>query len=199
MIRGLPVIVATQLQLSYIHWNSSGAFGQVAARNIVANVLQLNATIHRGETAMPFPQTAAPGSLQNALQSRGIRLTHQRRIILEIIETAKQHLDAAQILRKAAKLDPDINRVTVYRTLSLLKRHGLVDELDLLHVKGEGHFYERRPQRDHMHMTCLRCGKVQEFESDLFDRVKGQVERDCQFHILIARFEIGGYCASCRR
>jgi hypothetical protein len=28
-----------------------------------------------------------------------------------------------------------------------------------------------------MHMTCLRCGKVQEFESDLFDRVKGQVER----------------------
>ena len=122
---------------------------------------------------MPFPETAAPGSLQNALLSRGIRLTRQRRIILEIIETAKQHLDAAQILRKAAKVDPDINRVTVYRTLSLLKRQGLVDELDLLHVKGEGHFYERRPQRDHMHMTCLRCGKVQEFESDLFDRVKG--------------------------
>ena len=72
-------------------------------------------------------------------------------------------------------------------------------ELDLLHVKGDGHFYERRPQRDHMHMTCLRCGRVQEFESDLFDRVKGQVERDCQFHILIARFEIGGYCVKCRK
>jgi len=71
-------------------------------------------------------------------------------------------------------VDPNINRVTIYRTLGLLKRHGLVDELDLLHVKGEGHFYERRPQRDHMHMTCLRCGKVQEFESDLFDRVKGK-------------------------
>ena len=148
---------------------------------------------------MPLPESAIPGSLQNALLSRGIRLTRQRRIILEIIETAKQHLDAAQILRKAAKVDPDINRVTVYRTLSLLKRHGLVDELDLLHVKGEGHFYERRPNRDHMHMTCLRCGKVREFESDLFDRVKGQVERDCQFHIVISRFEIGGYCSNCRR
>jgi len=148
---------------------------------------------------VPFPQTSAPGSLQTALLSRGIRLTHQRRIILEIIETASQHLDAAQILRKAAKVDPDINRVTVYRTLSLLKRHGLIDELDLLHVKGEGHFYERRPQRDHMHMTCLRCGSVQEFESDLFDRVKGRVERDCQFHILVARFEIGGYCLKCRK
>jgi len=80
-----------------------------------------------------------------------------------------------------------------------VRAHGLVDELDLLHVKGDGHFYERRPQRDHMHMTCLRCAKVQEFESDLFDRVKGQVERDCHFHILVARFEIGGYCASCRK
>jgi len=143
---------------------------------------------------MPSPQTVAVGSLQTALLARGIRLTRQRRIILEIIETASQHLDAAQILRKAVKLDPGINR-----TLSLLKRQGLVDELDLMHFKGDGHFYERRPQRDHMHMTCLRCGTVQEFESDLFDRVKGQVERDCRFHILVARFEIGGYCAKCRK
>lgn len=148
---------------------------------------------------MPLPNTEAVGALQSALLTRGIRLTRQRRIILEIIETASQHLDAAQILRKASKIDADINRVTVYRTLSLLKRQGLVDELDLMHFKGDGHFYERRPQRDHMHMTCLRCGTVQEFESDLFDRVKGQVERDCRFHILVARFEIGGYCGKCRK
>ena len=148
---------------------------------------------------MPLPQTETPGALQTALLTRGIRMTRQRRIILEIIETATQHLDAPQILRKAVKIDPNMNRVTVYRTLGLLKRHGLVDELDLMHIKGEGHFYERRPQRDHMHMTCLRCGKVQEFESDLFDRVKGQVERDCHFHILVSRLEIGGYCAGCRK
>ena len=121
--------------------------------------MQLYATANEETRPCRFRKPPHPGSLQNALLSRGIRLTRQRRIILEIIETAKQHLDAAQILRKAAKIDPDINRVTVYRTLSLLKRHGLVDELDLLHVKGEGHFYERRPQRDHMHMTCLRCGR----------------------------------------
>src|SRR6202046_2748933 len=132
---------------------------------------------------MPLPQTEAPGALQTALLSRGIRMTRQRRVILEIIETASQHLDAAQILRKAVRVDPNINRVTVYRTLGLLKRHGLVDELDLLHVKGEGHFYERRPQRAHMHMTCLRCGKVQEFESDPLDRVQGQGERHCTINI----------------
>ena len=147
---------------------------------------------------MPLPQTEQPGRLQAELVSRGIRMTRQRRTILSIVETARQHLDAGQILRKARKIDPEIDRVTIYRTLKLLKRHGLVDELDLMHLEGEKHFYERRPQRDHLHMACLRCGKILEFESNLFDRLKGQIQRECQFHILVTRMEIGGYCSQCR-
>jgi Fur family ferric uptake transcriptional regulator len=147
---------------------------------------------------MPLPQSEQPGRLQAELVSRGIRMTRQRRTVLGIVETARQHLDAGQILRKARKIDPDIDRVTVYRTLKLLKRHGLVDELDLMHLEGEKHFYERRPQRDHLHMACLRCGKILEFESNLFDRLKGQIQRECQFHILVTRMEIGGYCSQCR-
>lgn len=138
------------------------------------------------------------GRLLAALMARGVRITEQRKIILEVIETASQHLDAAQILRKAKRMQADIDRVTVYRTLSLLKRHGLVDELDLMHVKGEGHYYERRPDRDHVHITCLRCASVVEFESDLLERIKKQVKADCNFHVLITRLEIGGYCRQCR-
>ncbi len=147
---------------------------------------------------MPMPHTEAPGRLVSELMARGIRLTQQRRTILGIIETANKHLDAAQILRRARKHDDGVNRVTVYRTLGLLKRHGLIDELDLMHMEGEKHFYERRPARDHLHMTCLRCGKVDEFESPLFEKLKRQVEQECRFHILLARTEIGGYCAKCR-
>ena len=148
---------------------------------------------------MPMPQTETPGRLQAELLSRGVRMTRQRRTILTVIETANQHLDAGMILRKARKLDPTIDRVTVYRTLRLLKRHGLVDELDLLHMRGDGHYYERRPQRDHLHMACLRCGKITEFESNLLERLKAQVSRDCDFHILLTRVEMGGYCAECRQ
>ncbi len=149
---------------------------------------------------MPMPGTAAPGRLQAELIARGVRMTRQRRIILEIIESASKHLDAGAILRKAQAADPGIDRVTVYRTLSLLKRHGLVDELDLLHLGGQSaHFYERRPSRDHIHMACLRCGKIMEFESQLFERLKAQIQRDCQFHIAVTRVEMGGYCAECRR
>ena len=148
--------------------------------------------------AVPLPETETPGRLQAALTSRGVRLTHQRRTILGVVETAKQHLDASQILRQARRLDPGIDRVTVYRTLKLLKRHGLVDELDLMHMQGEKHFYERRPQRDHIHMACLRCGKIMEFVSDIFEKLKAQVEKDCRFRIVVSRLEIGGYCTACR-
>jgi len=147
---------------------------------------------------MPMPDTEAAGRLQAELTSRGIRMTEQRRTILSVIETAKQHLAASQILRRVRKIDAGIDRVTVYRTLALLKRHGLIDELDLMHLRGDGHFYERRPQREHLHMACLRCGKIQEFESHLFERLKGQVERECRFHIVVTRVEIGGYCSACR-
>ena len=130
---------------------------------------------------------------------RGVRLTSQRRAILQIIETATKHLDASQILRKARRLDASVDRSTVYRTLQLLKRQGLVDELDLMHFRGEGHYYERKMNREHMHMTCLRCGAVKEFLSDTYDTLKQQVEHDCNFKIAVIRLEIGGYCQSCRR
>ena len=60
----------------------------------------------------------------------------------------------------------------MYRTLELLKRNGLIDELDLMHIHGEGHYYERKVNRDHIHMACLRCGKIMEFVSDIFEKLK---------------------------
>jgi len=147
---------------------------------------------------MPFPQTEIPGRLQAELAARGIRMTEQRRAILSVIETAKKHLDATQILRKAQRLNASVDRSTVYRTLELLKRHRMVDELDLMHMEGDGHYYERKLARDHIHMACLRCGRITEFVSEIFDSLKQQLERDCHFSIVVARLEVGGYCSQCR-
>jgi Fur family transcriptional regulator, ferric uptake regulator len=148
---------------------------------------------------MPLPQTEMPGRLQALLAQRGIRMTGPRRAILSVIETANKHLDASQILRKAQKLDPCVDRSTVYRALGLLKRQGLIDELDLMHLNGEGHYYERRLGNDHIHMACLRCGKITEFVSERFDALKSQLEQECRFRIVVARLEVGGYCMECRR
>lgn len=148
---------------------------------------------------MPLPETEVPGRLQAFLAERGIRMTAPRRAILGVIETTNKHLDARQILSKAKKSDPSVDRSTVYRTLRLLKRHGLIDELDLMHLNGEGHYYERKLGRDHIHMACLGCGRITEFVSASFDALKSQLEQKCHFRILVVRLEVGGYCAACRR
>src|SRR5688572_14097943 len=103
-----------------------------------------------------------PGRLRSALQKKGVRLTRQRQVLLEVMDEAEQHLNADSILERARKIDPRVHKVTVYRTLEMLKRHGLLDELDLLHIHGHGHYYESHGPRDHIHVACLRCGKVRE-------------------------------------
>jgi Fur family ferric uptake transcriptional regulator len=114
------------------------------------------------------------------------------------MDNAERHLDAGAILERAQKVDSRIHRVTVYRTLDMLKKFGLIDELDLLHIHGEQHFYESHGPRDHIHVACLRCGKVREVESRLFEQLKRQIEHDCQIKITVTRTEIGGYCADCK-
>ncbi len=154
------------------------------------NMLQHGAPV-RGK-ALP------PGYLQKQLISRGVRMTRQRRVILAVIENARGHLDAAAILQMARQEHRGIDRVTVYRTLKLLKHHHLIDELDLLHLGGDAHFYEQRPLSEHMHLACLRCGRVTEFSSALFDRIKGQIQRELGFRVDFARVEVGGYCRKCQ-
>jgi Fur family ferric uptake transcriptional regulator len=154
---------------------------------------------HRVSTGERINVHEPPGRLQRELGARRIRLTRQRRVVLQVMEGAPQHLDAGEILQQARKIDSDITRVTVYRTLELLKSHGLIDELDLLHLRGHRHFYESHGPRDHIHVACIRCGKVREFESELYEDLKKQIARDCDLEISITRTEVGGLCAACRK
>ena len=132
------------------------------------------------------------------LQKRGIRLTRQRQLLLDLIEKSGEHLDAETLYKLANAQDPKLNRVTVYRTIKMLKEGGMVDELDLMHFGGDQHYYETRNKQEHAHIICLRCGRVEEFFGDPLTRLRRQVEATFGFQILIARTEIGGYCSHCQ-
>ncbi|HUA86005.1 MAG TPA: transcriptional repressor [Bryobacteraceae bacterium] len=135
---------------------------------------------------------------QELLRQRGVRLTRQRRILLDLIDQSGRHLDAESLYQLAKEKDPKLNRVTVYRTLKLLKQGGLVDELDLMHYAGDQHFYETRLKQEHAHVVCLRCGKVEEFFGEPLHKLRKQVEAHFGFEIVLARTEIGGYCPHCQ-
>jgi len=147
---------------------------------------------------MDAPGHESRHPLAQELISRGVRMTRQRRLLVEIIQGADGHLDAVELWRRAQRRDPRLNKVTVYRTLGLLKAQGLVDELDLMHLEGDKHFYEAKTMRDHIHLACVKCGRIQEFESALFEKLKGQIERERRFRIRVARLEAGGLCDKCQ-
>lgn len=143
-----------------------------------------------------MPKATKSAASENG--AAGMRLTRQRQILLDLIDKTGQHLDAERLYQMAREKDPKLNRVTVYRTLKLLKEGGLVDELDLMHQAGEQHYYETRRKQEHAHVICLTCGKVEEFFGEPLQRLRRQIESHFGFQIVLARTEVGGYCSHCQ-
>jgi Fur family ferric uptake transcriptional regulator len=135
--------------------------------------------------------------LLSEVESKGIRLTAQRRALIETIQDATTHLDAASLLDMARKRDPNINRATVYRTIELLKKLGMIDELDLMHLNGEKHYYEVKTEKDHLHLACFECGEIVEFATPMFERLKEEIATENRFEIQAIRLEAGGLCSVC--
>lgn len=138
-------------------------------------------------------------SLMKELVARGVRMTPQRRLLVGIIQDSPRHLDAAGLLEVARKRDADIDRATVYRTIALLKGYGLIDELDLMHIEGEKHYYEAKTNREHCHMACFRCGAIMEYASSSFEKLKTEMAAQSGFQIRVVRLEVGGFCKRCRK
>jgi Fur family transcriptional regulator, ferric uptake regulator len=137
--------------------------------------------------------------LIDRMKAKGIRLTGQRRVLAELLESATEHLDAEQVYQRAKAKDRSIHRATVYRTLNKLKKLGLVDELDLMHVSGERHYYEIRPSTLHIHLVCTSCKGVDEPSESFWEDLKRRVKSDNGFQPEVVRIEMAGTCLACQR
>jgi Fur family ferric uptake transcriptional regulator len=131
---------------------------------------------------------------RKALSSAGLRMTNQRALILEIIRQG--HLDADEVYRQARDKQPRLSLSTVYRTLRILKKLGLVDEL---HFEETHHHYEVKPSAEHHHLVCLGCGKIVEFECSLSQRMRQDIARKKGFEVTGVEVNMTGYCAKCRQ
>ncbi len=138
-------------------------------------------------------------SLENnrrALNVTGLRVTNQRSLILEIIRRGQGHLDAEEVYRRARGKHPHLSLSTVYRTLRLFKKLGLVEEV---HFDDAHHHYEVKPSTEHHHLACLGCGKVIEFRYPLARYVKRNVAEAKDFDIVETEIHMTGYCRKCRQ
>ena len=125
---------------------------------------------------------------------QGHPLTLQRRLLLELIRKADGHIDAKELYRRASSKEESISPATVYRTLNLFKRLGLVDERRLGKVRC---YYEIKQPLEHQHLVCQGCGKVIEFESPLIRKLVEKVQREHGFNVTKAELYLEGYCPEC--
>ena len=130
------------------------------------------------------------------LNSRGLRATSQRALILEIIRRGQGHLDADEVYRQAREKQPRLSMSTVYRNLQMFKKLGLVEEI---HLDETHHHYEVKPSVEHHHLVCLGCGKVIEFRYPLTRHVQRNVAEAKDFHIIETEVRMTGYCPQCQQ
>ena len=129
-------------------------------------------------------------------QIAGRTVTTQRRLLLELIREAEEHLDADELFRRAKDQEPRISLATVYRNLKLFKELGLIAESNL----GEAHsHYEIRGTMEHHHLVCLGCGLVVEFDSPLIAEAKAGIQRGKGFDVVSAQLKMEGYCPKCKQ
>lgn len=132
---------------------------------------------------------------EGKLRAAGKRVTGQRKRVLQVLSLAQGHLDATEIYERARRQDPRLSLATVYRTLNVLKKAGLVREL---HLDAEHHHYELDSQGRHSHLVCMRCGAVVEVDSAPFVRAAKLAGHAHGFEVASAQVELTGFCAACR-
>jgi Fur family ferric uptake transcriptional regulator len=141
--------------------------------------------------ALPPPQTAgeAPASpslgcvtsvdeVYQRCRELGMRLSRQRRLVLDLLWAEKSHLSARDIFEKLNNLGRNIGHTSVYQNLEALQSAGVIECLD----RASGRLYGYRSD-PHSHLTCVESGAIQDLDVELPRELLEQIERHTGFAI----------------
>lgn len=137
-----------------------------------------------------------PGGIANKLSELGYRLTPQRIMILSAIEDSDDHISAEEIYAQIVAKYPQVSISTVYRTLELLKRLGLVTETDL----GGGRVrYHSAEKGHHHHLVCEKCGTIIDIDESTLARLQDVLLHRYNFSARLSHVAIFGRCVDCSK
>ena len=134
-------------------------------------------------------------SLKSELNQRGWRLTPQREIILQMFQRLPQgkHLSAEEIYNLLLHQQEKISLSTVYRTLHLLTKVGILRELEL--AEGHKHYEINSPNRHkHHHLVCLQCHKTFEFNDDSILKISNKQAQKEAVEMLDCQLTVHAIC-----
>ena len=131
-----------------------------------------------------------------ALRQHGYKLTPQRRAVVRVIVSSQDHLTPANIYKKVRQDLPNIGLVTIYRTLEILAKLGLICEL---HAGDSCRSYTISALGHHYHLICSNCGTVVDFPGFELGGVERNLSRETGFRIDGHLLEFIGLCQACQK
>jgi len=131
-----------------------------------------------------------------AVKNSKLKNTKQRMQILETLFENEGHTNIDDIYQLVKKKNPKIGYATVHRTLSLLKKLGIVEATKIGNQKI---LYEHKYAHSHHdHIICTKCGKIIEVASEELEKLQNQIAKKNKFKILDKKLIIYGLCDKCR-
>lgn len=138
------------------------------------------------------------------LKGSGYRVSSSREHILEVLQTTDEHLSAEDIYLRVHALYPEVGLASVYRTLEILVRIGMVYKFDFGHGKAQYELAEDvRGKKHHHHLVCTGCSKVIDYkdfspeELELLKRAEEGLYKRYDFKITNHLIQFYGTCAAC--
>ena len=121
--------------------------------------------------------------------SKGIKLTHQRRIIAKVLSKSDDHPDANLVYNRSSKIDPKISMATVYRTMKIFEDTNIVVVRDF----GDGRSrYEIFSNKHHDHLIDTESGAVIEFVNEEIEKLQHKVAKELGYELTGHRLELYG-------
>ncbi|WP_057978522.1 Fur family transcriptional regulator [Caloramator mitchellensis] len=137
--------------------------------------------------------------LKQDLKERGYKLTPQRRAILNaIIDSEGRHLSPEEIYDLVKMECPEIGLATVYRTVQLLEKMGILYKMNFDDGVSRYELVHSTEDHQHHHLICVKCGDIQEVEDDLLDSLEEKITGLYNFKITNHDVKFYGICKKCK-
>jgi Fur family transcriptional regulator, ferric uptake regulator len=128
------------------------------------------------------------GDALNQCQSLGMRLSRQRRSILELLWEAQEHLSARQIYDRLNQQGKEIGHTSVYQNLEALSQQGIIECVERSDGRLYGHVSD-----SHSHMNCIDTDQILDIRVELPQDFVAAIEQQTGMKITDYRIDFYGY------
>ncbi len=140
-------------------------------------------------------------TIEEILRAKKIKVTPQRMAVYSILKDTKSHPSVEKIYQQLKPNYPAMSLATVYKTVDVLKKVGLIQELNV----GDGGLRYDAAVKPHSHAYCESCGRVDDLEQVRFleefreENLLEKIKKETGFDVSSIQLYFYGLCPQCKK